>query len=113
MAAAEELPQSIQAPSSTHPGTTYLVREIPHSAQKVTHKNNQTEDLDAKTTKKPFAAALAKPASTVAKVTAVPSKGSAGGKSAVAAGAAGKAGATKKKGAAIAAPLEKNYLDSW
>ena len=31
MAAAEEFPQSIQAPSSTHPGTTYTVRQIPHS----------------------------------------------------------------------------------
>ena len=30
-AAANELPQPIQAPSSTHPGTTYPVREIPHS----------------------------------------------------------------------------------
>ena len=30
-AAAEEFPQSIQVPSSTHPGTTYPVRAIPHS----------------------------------------------------------------------------------
>ena len=29
--AAEEFSQSIQAPSSTHPGTTYPVRAIPHS----------------------------------------------------------------------------------
>ena len=29
--AAEEFPQSIQVPSSTHPGTTYPVRAIPHS----------------------------------------------------------------------------------
>ena len=30
-AAAEEFSQSIQVPSSTHPGTTYPVRTIPHS----------------------------------------------------------------------------------
>ena len=30
-ATAEEFSQSIQAPSSTHPGTTYPVRAIPHS----------------------------------------------------------------------------------
>ena len=30
-ATAEEFPQSIQVPSSTHPGTTYPVRAIPHS----------------------------------------------------------------------------------
>ena len=29
--AAEEFSQSIQVPSSTHPGTTYPVRAIPHS----------------------------------------------------------------------------------
>ena len=29
--ATEELPQSIQVPSSAHPGTTYPVRAIPHS----------------------------------------------------------------------------------
>ena len=29
--AAEECSQSIQVPSSTHPGTTYPVRAIPHS----------------------------------------------------------------------------------
>ena len=28
---AEEFSQSIQVPSSTHPGTTYPVRAIPHS----------------------------------------------------------------------------------
>ena len=30
-AAAEEFSQSIQVPSSTHPGTTYPIRTIPHS----------------------------------------------------------------------------------
>ena len=30
-AATEEFSQSIQVPSSTHPGTTYPVRAIPHS----------------------------------------------------------------------------------
>ena len=30
-ATAEEFPQSIQVPSSTHPGTTYPVRTSPHS----------------------------------------------------------------------------------
>ena len=29
--AAEEFSQSIQVPSSTHPGTTYPVRAIPHA----------------------------------------------------------------------------------
>ena len=32
-ATTEEFSQSIQAPSSTHPGTTYPVRAIPHSDQ--------------------------------------------------------------------------------
>ena len=32
-AATEEFPQSIQAPSSTHPGTTYPVRSIPKSPE--------------------------------------------------------------------------------
>ena len=31
MTAAEEFSQSLQGPSSTHPGTTYPVRAIPHS----------------------------------------------------------------------------------
>ena len=33
-ATTEEFPQSIQVPSSTHPGTTYPVRAIPHSDKK-------------------------------------------------------------------------------
>ena len=42
-ATAEEFSQSIQAPSSTHGGTTYPVREIPHHDKKFS--TNRSEGL--------------------------------------------------------------------